>query len=245
VTHFIGAVVVPASLAGQNPDPYFNSALAKFDEDLTVERWVSRADTIADVRKGIENYRDGAPYTEYLADPDGYAAKHRDAPGHLAYLSTEFPQKLAWTDEQCYAAALEDYEPEDVREDGAVRHTYNPDSKWDWWTLGGRWTDIYGTRQGESVGTFLDSLRDTAVKLAAGENCNPHKGDPDANGEDLPWYFPHNILTTDGTWHEIGSTGWFGFRSDAMTEAEWVEVAIKALGAEDAAASVYYIDFHI
>jgi hypothetical protein len=26
---------------------------------------------------------------------------------------------------------------------GTVKSTYNPDSKWDWWTLGGRWTGIF------------------------------------------------------------------------------------------------------
>ncbi len=121
--------------------------------------------------------------------------------------------------------------------------TSNPDAKWDWWAIGGRWEAAYRDRQGERVSDFLTRLRRTAADLAAGVECNPHKGTD--GGADLPWYFPHNLLTSDGVWHEIGRTGWWGIRDDSMTEAEWVAHAIEAMERENPADALIYIDFHI
>ena len=263
MTHFIGAVVAPPALArayqthptkypdlyGKDalsviPDPelrdFLSAALHRYDEDREVEIWTSREDVVKEVRESIEKYQNTI-YAKYLADPDEYAADCFN-PAHLQYLREGFPAKLAWTDEQCYVEGIEDHE---TREDGARLDTYNPDSKWDWYTIGGRWEEIYRGRQGESVTSFRAGLAETKAMLDAGENCNPHKGDPLSLGGDLPWHFPHNLLTSDGTWHEIGRTGWWGMRSDSMSEGEWVQHALDALAAEQDDSVVYYIDFHI
>lgn len=36
-----------------------------------------------------------------------------------------------------------------------------PKSKWDWWTIGGRWGEGYSERQGETVGSLLSQIRQT------------------------------------------------------------------------------------
>lgn len=177
MTHFIGAVLVPNNTefiinwqptkfpslygdtarditAGTALNDYLNAALAKFDENVEVERWVSKEDTIAAGRKSIEEYRDSV-YARFLADPVKYAEDVNSE--HLTYLREEFPKKLEWTDEEVYADAIE--EPENIREDGAVRHTYNPESKWDWWTIGGRWEQTYRERQGEKILAWREELQ--------------------------------------------------------------------------------------
>lgn len=122
---------------------------------------------------------------------------------------------------------------------------HNPHAQWDWWVVGGRWESHYQSRQGESVASLIARLEQTKADLAAGVNCNPHKGDPHANGGDLPWYFPHHLLTLDGVWREAGHVGWFGYRSEDMTAAQWVDLMIATLAGEPADAVVYYVDLHI
>lgn len=186
MTHFIGAVLVPPHvefitntertkypdlygkdakewIVGSALNDYLNTALAKFDENVEVERWVSKADTIAEGRKAIEKYHDGT-YAKYLADPVKYAEGVSNGQ-HLEYLRTEFPKKLEWTDEEVYADSIKLEEDENIREDGAVRHTYNPESKWDWWTIGGRWEQTYRERQGEKILAWREELQRALVNM--------------------------------------------------------------------------------
>lgn len=268
MTHFIGAVVAPANLAGhyvtsptkypdmygkdaleveptQTLSDYLNAALDKFDENREVESYISetKEQQIAAERQrhadAAENLR------RYQAGEPPYDRPFQGNDRHIEWIETEAPALSKLDDAELWdhILATRDYEERD--ENGAIWSTYNPDSRWDWWTIGGRWEETYRDRQGETVEAFLASLRKTKEGLAAGENLNPHKGEPHAVGGVLPWYFPHDILTTDQTWHRIGRTGWWGMRADDMTEAEWVDEAIAALEKEDLASVVYYIDFHI
>ncbi len=194
MTHFIGAVLVPSNTefiingqrtafptlygedarditAGTALNDYLDAALAKFSENIEVERWATKEDTIAAGRKAIEEYRDGT-YAKFIEDPVKYAEGVSNEQ-HLEYLRTEFPKKLEWTDEEVYADAIKFEEPEDIREDGAVRHTYNPLSKWDWWTIGGRWEQTYRERQGEKISGLREELQKALVNL----------NDPEAQAE--------------------------------------------------------------
>ena len=182
MTHFIGAVIVPADvhtdfvrtptafpdLYGKNAletDPteslsaYLAKALAPFDESREVEYYKSKADIIAEKRAEIEAFEQGT-YAQYLKNPEEYRRDILSSPvpnlRHLAYLEEEFPKQLKWSDEEVYQGALKFEEASNVRQsDGAVRQTYNPLSKWDWWTIGGRWEEMYRERQGQKVSELL------------------------------------------------------------------------------------------
>lgn len=67
---------------------------------------------------------------------------------------------------------------------GTYRSTYNPDSQWDWYSIGGRWNDVVGGNQAP-VAWFLDNDQ-----------------------------FPFAIVTPDGKWHQKGNMRWFGMVSD-------------------------------
>lgn len=55
---------------------------------------------------------------------------------------------MQWNDEQVHAYALGGYSKDDIGPDGEVYSRYNPQSHWDAWTLGGRysrrWTPATG-----------------------------------------------------------------------------------------------------
>jgi len=214
MTHFVGAVAVEG-------EDMLEDALARFDEGLKVPRYLeaTKEEVIRLGRKRIHEYATEGPYAKYKADPDGYAA---DFPGtqHLKYLQEEFPKKLGWTDEQVYADATTTYS-RDKGPEGQVYSTYNPLSRWDWWTVGGRWTDVYDGLQGVLVPEYL------------------HLGLPD-----LPRAV---VVFFDGDWQWVGrgDEGWFGVITDEYGDAKWEVKASEALKKAPHDFRLYFVDFHI
>lgn len=121
--------------------------LAPFDEKLHVPHYIPKADIIAKVRSEIENYKN-TTYAEYLKDPQSYVTKYSERPDHINYITKEFPIKLRWTDEECYLDGIRYYEEENIKPDGSVFSDYNPNSKWDWYSIGGRFSDIIPLKEG-------------------------------------------------------------------------------------------------
>ncbi len=110
--------------------------LAPFDEWLEVPKEISKEELIQESKDEINGYKNGT-YAEYLKDKKAYSEGCKQE--HLDYLEKEFPLKLKWTDEEHYKNAIRYYEEPQINEDGSVTDNYNPDSKWDWYQLWGRW----------------------------------------------------------------------------------------------------------
>lgn len=245
MTHFVGAVIVPKEEAARENN-YLNEVLARYDENREVPHWIPKEEIVKQVRENTLWYCENA-YAQYRSDPEKYRNRYPDDPDHLHYISEEFPKRLMWTDDQCYQYVKEDYTTIDP-ETGAGLETHNPESKWDWWVVGGRWKDEYAARQWQSLEKFLKYVDETRIALDAEVNLNPYKYDSSSLGSwdgDLPWWFPHHLVTTDGEWHEIGKCGWFGSRSDDRSEREWVEELYALLRKESLDSQVVFIDFHI
>ena len=125
--------------------------LAGYDESIVYAPYIkyTKQQAIAEVRKEIEDYKN-TRYAEYLMNPEAYEAAH-DNEAHIKYLKDEFPKKLNWTDEQCYQDKAQWYEEDMIDENGNIYSTYNPNSKWDWYTIGGRWTGGLVTKEGRET----------------------------------------------------------------------------------------------
>lgn len=121
--------------------------LAPFDENLHVPHYISKSDIIARVRSGIETYKNGI-YAEYLKDPETYIAKCTNHQNHINYITKEFPMKLHWADEDCYLDGIRYYKEESIKPDGSVFSDYNPNSKWDWYSIGGRYSNLIPLKDG-------------------------------------------------------------------------------------------------
>jgi len=74
---------------------------------------------------------------------------------------------------------------------GEVETTYNPDSKWDWYEVGGRW-----------------------------ENDLPNQSNT-CKVSELKDYEPFAILDPEGEWHERGDMGWFASVSNEKDTYSW------------------------
>jgi hypothetical protein len=137
---------------------------------------------------------------------------------------------------------------EDCKGTGHRMTTYNPDSKWDWYQIGGRWTGaLTGYDPGKDPANQEQcslcggtGKRTDAIALAhppLQKSCNGCDG----KGIRVKWptqwesyehdicpirkiradFFPYAIVTPDGEWHERGKMSWFGISLDEMEENEW------------------------
>lgn len=100
-------------------DGDYESALAPFDENLEVDPYIERTrQQIIDELK--ERYK------KSLEKEDSYITKY--------YADVD------WNNDDSIIAAYRDFhDDEDFDEQGNELSTYNPDSQWDWYSLGGRW----------------------------------------------------------------------------------------------------------
>lgn len=216
MSHFVGAVICPSTLA-------LADLLAKYDENLEVPKHLeaTKTETIAAGRASIAAYRDG-PYARYIANPDEYAEGVTNE-AHLKYLRDEFPLKLTWSDEEVYADEIRWLEPGDLDVDGNVYSTRNPNAKWDWYTIGGRWSGTFGPD------TFS---RVQGARAAFAKHEFP----------------PRVLVLPDGRWLEKGEMGWFGMSHGDVADEQWHADFFAAFDAAlltHPSAPVAVVDFHI
>ena len=194
--------------------------LAKFDETIDVPQYVryTKEELIAKEKQAIEDYKNGR-YAEYLKDKETYKADCLN-PQHIEYLENEFPKRLTWTDEEIYAEIIKGYEEDEIGANGEVYSTYNPDSKWDWYTLGGRWSGLLKTKDEQTT--------DVAIKSEI------------LNFDEVVTFA---LLDANGNWHERGDMGWWGVVSNEDDSWEEKLKELKALIPDDELVSIY--DCHI
>lgn len=254
MTHFIGAVAVTQELLAKHgtQDGAVGEAVAKFDENTVVPRYVehTKEELIAQTRADYEEYKSSGPYARYHEDPEAYKLKYDYNPDHLEYLEKEFPKKLEWTDEEVYADATKWHEEDQIGPEGEVYSTYNPDSKWDWWVIGGRWEEEYATRQGEDVSKLITAAEEALAKVTAGESMRPPmEGSPFEDKDRLlPWWFPYSVVIPSEDTYEWVSQGnmlYFGLRNDTLSEEQWIKESLATLKALPEGTKIYYVDFHI
>ena len=100
--------------------------------------------------------------------------------------------------------------------------TYNPESKWDWWVIGGRW-DGWITNAKTPGERLADNMAMTEQALERN-------------------VIPHAIVTPDGEWHEHGRMGWWGI---LLTENEHWEYEAREILARYPGHNVVILDAHI
>jgi hypothetical protein len=92
---------------------------------------------------------------------------------------------------------------------GICKTTYNPNSKWDWWRIGGRWNGrIRNKYRGGEDGGFNFNKEFETVKENMSSVFNLLK-DYEIDKE-LEHIYPFAILTPEGEWIEKGNMGWWG-----------------------------------
>jgi hypothetical protein len=195
--------------------------LAPYDENIVYAPYVlyTREQAIAKIRKEIEDYKNG-PYTEYVSSPKKYEESHPNAE-HINYLKNKFPKKLEWTDDECYEDMKGRFDEDMIKLNGDLLSTYNPNSKWDWYTIGGRWNNYLKTLSGETTNEDYAS--------------------------EIDWkdIIPFAFVTPIGEWHERGEMGWWACVSNGKNIEDWKSEFKEFLDNLDEDTIVTVVDCHI
>lgn len=131
--------------------------------------------------------------------------------------------------------------------------TYNKNSKWDWYSLGGRWSKCIKTKSGEFVDEcFLDEIDWSPFKPEDYEEET--KKDWSGNEyrklkDSVKYHYTENdvpfCLIIDGVWYERGKMGWWACVSDGKENSDWNEEFMNLIKALPEKSIVANYDFHI
>lgn len=124
------------------------------------------------------------------------------------------------------------------KETGKYGYWENPNAEWDWYEIGGRWSNSLLTKNGvkcdleQLKNIDWDGMKEKAkVKYAEIWDSNPQGIKRYFNGIEkddtresyvkrMSEFSTYAVITPDGEWHSKGEMGWFGVSSDTVEDRE-------------------------
>jgi len=233
MSHFFTVALVPSDTPVGKLSEVLNQKFAPFDENLEVLPYDHDCYCLGNVAKKagrehadktvatIETLRDG--YWE-LPEPrpewDDHIKEWRVASDSVEKVHPLFGKP----DPEC----------DECKGTGKYESTRNPQSKWDWWRVGGRWDGRIQAKPRESDNGF---------------NWGDQHQLPDHNTilvKDMPGGFVScfAVLTPEGEWIERGQMGWWGMVSGDTGDAVWQE-QLKGIFARYSECLAVGCDLHI
>lgn len=240
MSHFITVVLMPA--ATEDILDKVAEMLTPYDENLEVEEHDEECYCVGN--KAEREGRDSVKFSERLDEKRNDPAFQALTGDEVEKVWAEFVAGLKAEAKPFIEShpLFQKPNPEcsDCAGTGTFRTTSNPDSKWDWYTIGGRWDGwIHGPKIEESSrdkkdgGFNFDAEHHTLVN-----NCLPVA----CMRLDDYAHMPFAIITPDGEWHEHGNMGWWGIVHDEKDD--WQTVARQILEKHTGCIAVT-VDCHI
>ena len=203
---------------------YWESNLDAYDEGLEVEAYVAytKDEAIDEVKKNkAANYESAIVALNKSDIPESSRKHFESVVDQGLFISYED----AWEEAKKWGYQIDENEN--------LLSTYNPDSRWDWYSIGGRWSGFLCTKEKDNEGN--------PIRV----NQAPFK--------DIDWDYmldnnvtPFCFVTEDGEWVEKGEMGWWGMVSNETPNESWKETFKRYVdNIEDADCLVTVIDFHI
>ncbi len=217
MTHFTVGIIVP-----ENELPHIDSFIERqmepYCEHTEVEPYVcySIDRAKAEIERDIHRFEQILERQDPAFDLD----KCRESVARLRRTTPEDRYRE-------YVAGAEEFNAQ-----GEPLSTYNPDSKWDWYRIGGRWDGcITGNEQSSDQGFNFGPGHETlANNIATTEQ---------AIERDIVL---HAIVTPDGQWHERGQMGWWAIM---ITDNEDWDAQARELLSSYPGHHVVLLDAHI
>ena len=206
MSHFVGIVFGPKEEVDYKLSPY--------DENLEVEPYIERSPKeLLEWAKDYEkNMRDTInKYSESVED--NY--KQERAKELMDSLHNQWHN---FESKEDYKSLIEKHFNLDDK--GNAISTYNPNSKWDWYRIGGRWNgDILHAGSYDTNQAPKKVL--TQIKT------------------------PYCFIDLNGEWHERGTMGWWGMSLGEMDRDAWEKEFREYLDSLPEDTWLTVIDFHI
>lgn len=209
-----------------------------FTKAQLAEKWGKKEDEIED-----SSYIEATPYW----NRECYANWFKD-------IFPEVFEKFA----ECYEENGEDWNDNSwkLNEETGIWEEfskYNPDSKWDWYSIGGRWNQGIKTKSGENVNAcFLGEIDWSPFKPE--DYCKEAK--KDLSGKEyyplkdgVNWHFTSEsvpfCVIIDGDWYERGQMGFWACVANEKDTKSWNEEFMELIKNLPENSEVYNVDFHI
>ena len=175
MTHFTVGIIVPED---KLPDlqVFLHEQMEPYDESKRVAPYVSYS--IAKAKAEIEH---DITRLERIIERQDTAYNLDKCQEILAKLRITTPEERY----REYARFHEHFNAQ-----GEPLSTYNPNSKWDWWVIGGRWDGWITGREKTGSESIQNNIATTGQAIERN-------------------IIPHAIITPNGQWHERGQMGWW------------------------------------
>ena len=281
MSHFCGLVIMTPEYAENNGfedslekynenieyEPYVSGEVSDYEKVIFLECYNKdnvNEDAIknefADTHAGVERFQSFEDFKNKWGSDNRkryvytLAYDHKDE--YCKFFIEKFQELFADFDNQ-YEEHGEDWNGSRWKknDDGVWEEwsTYNKNSKWDWYSLGGRWSKCIKTKSGEFVDEcFLDEIDWSPFKTEDYEEET--KKDLSGNEyrklkDSVKYHYTENdvpfCLIIDGVWYERGKMGWWACVSDEKEKSDWNEEFMNLIKALPEKSIVANYDFHI
>ena len=247
--HYTVAVVT-----NEDNESEIEDLLAPFDENTEVDPYIYNTK-----EEIIENFRESVEHLK--KDMEAYEKGEYDTENYRTYWLKEDSEELTdyakerlelyeKSDEEIYQWYRDGEDDDRFDENGNELSTYNPNSKWDWYTIGGRWDGYFNLKDGSKVNAAKISdvvwegtpeekaeAKEFWEQYIEGKLPSPGK-EPVKCFYKKEYYTsrynskedyierstatnPYAVVTPEGEWVAPGEMGWFSSSEDGQAQAEY------------------------
>lgn len=237
MSHFVTGIIIPKDVFERGEieiRKYISEKMKKYNENVEVEPYIKsyKSKSKEYLENKIQEYEEIINDSEFSKRSEENQERCLDK---LNYHKNVSPEEF-W-EEICSS-----YDDDEFDSEGNIISTYNPNSKWDWYRIGGRWDGQYidnyykSSENGFNFGdehTTIENNSQTVKEYKKRFNINPEE------------YSMFSYLDLEGNWLERGSMGWWGFVSEEKEQSSYTEEILKFLNKQKDEDYIINLDCHI
>lgn len=230
MSHFCMGVIVPKDKTKTSDEcyEYLTSIMHRFDENRTVAPYIEK--TLEQLKEEFREWKN--------KQNENFESQKPIWGDELYETVIKSEERLSKED---IAIWVKYWYSKNMDENGNVITTYNPDSKWDWWQLGGRWNGFL--TQPLFVGESVNNKKDKHIVFQ--ENMITIQQHKRIISEKFDKYALYGLVDIKGDWYERAVMGWWGFTRDEKNEDDWQNIYKNILDNHDESDYIVLIDCHI